>query len=644
MLNNQLDADNYDRAIEQHLHKEYPHLVERYRESIKTAEKMVLRQLIQAILREKIIESSWTEHAAVIRLSEEEQIEVPIEKKYTLGQIDIVGNITYTDRKGNKSKLTSPDQLLRLMIVNGNTLTFDNMEQFCKEITNSTYNFALALTIAEHRKQQDNTDAQILEATDSFDYVLKKAEEDPHFSPLNFFEQWVIQGHTIHPCSRTRLGLSPEDITKYAPEWEGRPNVIPVAVHKEFCRLTHIEKSVTQILLEEYPEVEQAFDNVLTKKQLNKEDYELIPVHPWQLENTVHGYYQEEIQNDVILTLDQVSIETAALVSFRSLAPLKSKLNHHIKTAMNVQMTSAVRTVSAASTYNGPKITSVLQKIRTEDPLIANTLSFMREDAGIHFEPKTPIDAEERHFLQKNVASILRENPEKTLSEGEVALPAAALIAESPVSGQLVMEELIRQHAKREDLPLSEAAVDYMEQYVNVLLPGVIALMTKYGISMEVHMQNCVAVFRKGRPERVIVRDNGGIRIMESRLNNYMALKDLDNSTNLKTSKREELLDIFFHAIIHNHLGEIIVPLARNFEIDEHLLWNPVRKVVKEVFAALKRDASIPADNLRDEAYILADKSSMKALVQMRLTDKFTENAYVDVANPLFIKNEVFPK
>ncbi len=644
MLNNQLDSDTYDRAIEQHLHKEYPHLVERYRENIKTAEKMVLRQLIQAILREKIVKSSWTEHTAIIRLSEEEQIEVPIEKKYILGQIDIGGHITYTDRKGNKSDLISPDQLLMLMIVNGLTLTFDNMEQFSKEITNSTYNFALALTIAECRKKQDRTEAKKLEADDTFDYVLKKAEQDPYFSPLRFFEQWVIQGHTIHPCSRTRLGLSPEDITKYAPEWEGQPNVIPVAVHKAYCRLTHIESSVTQILMEEYPKVEQAFQNTLTKKQLNKEEYELIPVHPWQLENTIHRHYQEEIQNDVIIPLDHVSIETAALVSFRSLAPLKSKLNHHIKTAMNVQMTSAVRTVSAASTYNGPKISSVLQKIQTEDPFIANTLSFMREDAGIHFEPKKDIDAGEKYFLQKNMASILRENPEKTLSEGEVALPAAALIAESPVSGQLMMEELIRQQAKRKDLSLTEAAVDYMEQYASVLLPGVIGLMTKYGISMEVHMQNCVAVFRDGMPKRVIVRDNGGIRIMESRLNTYMALEDLNNSTNLMTSKREELLDIFFHAIIHNHLGEIIVPLARNLELDEYSLWAPVRNVVEEVFAALKRDASIPKDNLRDEAYILSDKSSMKALVQMRLTDKFTENAYVDVANPLLIKNEVFPK
>ncbi|WP_377890818.1 IucA/IucC family protein [Alkalihalobacillus sp. R86527] len=634
--------NNYEIQVFQHIKNNYESLIGTYSENLVVARKTILHQLIQGILRENILPYEWSEDSessvktACIHLSKEEQIYINVRKYYTLGQIDIEGDILYRNRNGNDQVIANGDELFNILINSGAQIVSDNLNQFSEEITNSTLNYGLALTAAEQRMLSVQEDAARLKTEDAFSYVGRK-RLDSTFSPLTFFEQWVIQGHTIHPCSRTRLGLSPMDVTRYAPEWGGLPNVIPVAVHKKYCRSTIRKRSATQILMEEYPELVSEWNTIASEKGIERKDYELIPVHPWQFKHTISEHYQDLIEADFIIPLTS-TIKTAALVSFRSLAPM-DQMKHHIKTAINVQMTSAVRTVSAASTHNGPLISSVLKNIEARDSFISKTLRFMGEDAGIHFEPGD-VNAEERHFLQKNFAAILRENPEAALGKDEIAIPAAALIADSPVSQKLILEELVQNYKEKMEIEsIQVAAEEFMKRYSEVLLPGIMSLITKYGISLEAHLQNSVCVFKNGLPERVILRDNGGIRIITERLTKFVELEELDNSTNLLTTKPEELHDIFFHALIHNHLGEMNVALSRRLELDEGRLWNPVREVVENVYDHLQKDPEVSVD---DQVLLKTKQSSMKALVKMRLTDKYTENMYVDIVNPLH--NEVFEK
>ncbi|MBA2174928.1 hypothetical protein H0266_08495 [Halobacillus locisalis] len=566
---------------------------DRYR---KKAEKAVLHQLVQAIIRENIVPYEWTSDHMITIPAKEADVHVEITHRYTLGHIDI------DSIQWKSEPVTTAGQLLDLL--------FQQQEQRLKtEIADSIDNYTLALAIAEKRQSDIHTDA-----SDVFEYAKHPGIQ----SPLSFFEQWVIQGHTIHPCSRTRLGMTTEDVATYAPEWQGRPQVIPMAVKKGLFQKTGA--SPRQILFDEYPEVEHAF----YERGLAPEEYELIPVHPWQLEHTIPKYYAHALHDGGLVALDRVGIDTAALISFRTLAPFNNQMKHHIKTAVNVQMTSAVRTVSAASTKNGPTLSRLLEGV-FED--LSYPVSVMKESAGIHYEPAG--DNDNRHFLQKNLAAILRENPERDLKQGEIAIPAAALMAESPVTNKLVMEDLI-DHQKT-------TAEAFIKQYASILLPGILTLITKYGISMEAHLQNVVVIFEEAEPKRVILRDYGGIRIMNDRLNQF-AQTEIDPSTNLPTDNPAELLHVFSHALLHNHLGEMIVALARKGS-DESRLWQPVAEVVRETYRTLQKETPEVAV---DEPLLFSETSTMKALVKMRMTNRFTENMYVTTANPLRTRNEVF--
>jgi len=621
------------------IQNEYPQFRETYPAHAEKAEKVILHQLIQAIIREGIVRYEWDDDLSKISipLGKGGNLLIKVSRRYRLGHLDIEGHVQYVDERGNSLTIHSPEDCLDLLF-EGNEIS-ETQSAFYQEIRNSVENYGLALTIAEHRTLAVKAEARGLQTSDAFSYVHKKKQESASFSPLTFFEQWVIQGHTIHPCSRTRLGISLKDMSQYAPEWEGKPCVIPLAVHHKYSKMTSIEgRTVKSILFEEYPELKKSFEEICIERDCNPDEYEMIPIHPWQFRHTLPVYYQEALERKRIIPLEDAGIKMAALISFRTLAPYQNRVNHHIKTAVNVQMTSAIRTVSAASTQNGPTLSRLFHELFGNDPSLTRSLTIMREPSGIHYEPEGRVTEEERHFLQKNVASILRENPEKTLAEDEIAVPAASLLAESPITGDLIVEELVKRQGKAN---LAESAAAFIQEYARALLPGIVTLITKYGISMEAHLQNCVVVFKDGQPQRVILRDHGGIRIMNERLNRFFSQQSIDPSTNVLTEQREELLDIFSHAVLHNHLGEIIVALVRQSGIEEGVLWEAVERVLREVYASLEENTLTAEDAVEDAAIIFSSPSRMKALVRMRLLNQYTENSYVDIANPFSPGSEV---
>src|SRR3712207_9418033 len=62
------------------------------------------------------------------------------------------------------------------------------------------------------------------------------------------------------------------------------------------------------------------------------------------------------------------------------------------------------------------------------------------------------------------------------------------------------------------------AAVTFLQRYCEVCLPGFLTVMSRYGVSLEGHLQNSILVFRGGEPVCILVRDFGGVRILRERL------------------------------------------------------------------------------------------------------------------------------
>ena len=102
----------------------------------------------------------------------------------------------------------------------------------------------------------------------------------------------------------------------------------------------------------------------------------MIPVHPWQLEHTLPVSTPGRSRRGEVVPIPGVIVPAMALMSVRSLAPVqrRGEGKHHLKTAINVHMTSAVRTVSPNAAENGPALSRVLAAIREREGDFRGTL------------------------------------------------------------------------------------------------------------------------------------------------------------------------------------------------------------------------------------------------------------------------------
>src|SRR5215216_1263567 len=339
----------------------------------------ILHRLLQALVRENVagISSrvSWRsgrEKNLEIRLSRGRILLVPVRRTFSFGRFDLGGSATL--RNGSCSEIVEhPVRLLDLLsdLPGYEGFVRDlageaRLARFRLEVRNSAANYALALAGASLRRRELAARTRGSETRTSPEWVRGRTAVDEMFSPLAFYEQLVVGGHPLHPGAKLKLGLGVGDVIRYSPELGAHPEVALVAVAKGCYRDVSLdERGLTGVLYGEYQGLRQQVANALWEKGLNADDYGLIVVHPWQFEHVLMRLYAKAMESGEVVPLGSLRIPTRALMSFRTLAPVqrRGERKHHIKTAVNLQLTGAVRTISPNSAENAAPISRMLREI-----------------------------------------------------------------------------------------------------------------------------------------------------------------------------------------------------------------------------------------------------------------------------------------
>ena len=80
---------------------------------------------------------------------------------------------------------------------------------------------------------------------------------------------------------------------------------------------------------------------------------------------------------------------------------------------MNLQLTGAVRTISPNSAENAASISRMLREIGDREGRFGGRFVVLEERAAAYFDPANgAYPPQERRELAKNLAAILREDPE----------------------------------------------------------------------------------------------------------------------------------------------------------------------------------------------------------------------------------------
>jgi siderophore synthetase component len=289
--------------------------------------------------------------------------------------------------------------------------------------------------------------------------------------------------------------------------------------------------------------------------------------------------------------------------------------------SLDVQVTSTRRSISVASTRNGPTLSHLLAAVAAEGGLGGRAL-LMAETAG-----SAVVASAGR---ARDLAAIARDGLRGRLATGEVPVPGVALCATSPVTGRAVVAELVTRFARtraRHDGP--GAALAFVAEYARLLLTPVLGLAARHGIALEAHLQNCVPLFVDGVPSRIAFRDFAGLRVYPPRV-----VRDLElwPGSVVVTGELDIMRAKLAYTALQAHLGEVVVRLAASHGLDEGAAWARVREIIDDVYDDLGTAAG-----RADHAFLTGPTLPHKALLRMRLAAVRGRcgDIYRGVENPL---------
>jgi D-ornithine---citrate ligase len=413
------------------------------------------------------------------------------------------------------------------------------------------------------------------------------SEPDPDVALLHF-ERLATEGHQLHPCGRTRLGWRVADLLAHDQE-SPATSVGFVAVRRDL----HVGDDVGALLRQGYPQLPAP-----------PPGYRLHPVHAWQLGNVLPERYGDLLASGALRPVPGVTLAAAPTTALRTvlLEPDAAGIRRYLKLSLGIQVTSTRRSISVASTRNGPAISALLDRLLADEPRVLT----LPEVAGAAVV--TP-DGRSR-----DLSVIVREGLAGRLVDGEVAVPATALTA--PAGAGTVLDELLRDHPG--------TVLDFLADYAGLLLPPLLRL-ARAGVGLEAHLQNSLPLFRAGVPHRIAFRDFAGLRLYLPRLAGGPARWPGDAlwpGSVVGTGDVDVMRAKLGYTALQAHLGELVRHLADAHGVDGDAAWLVVRRV-------LDRSAADPGDH----AFLTAPRVPHKALVRMRLAG--SGDVYVPVDNPL---------
>ena len=345
--------------------------------------------------------------------------------------------------------------------------------------------------------------------------------------------QAFLSGHPKILLNKGRLGFSANDLEKYAPEYQNDFKVFWLAIKKELLLQTSpFSFENTVLTTNEYAELISEFN-------LNMNEYQLVPVHPWQFNRFIRSQYQADLVSNNIIPLKKTGQLFTPQISIRTL----TGKNYDLKLSLTILNTSAYRGLSPETLKLGPELSDYMQDICEKDEYLKSTRTNVLKEAyassmshSIFSQIK---DAPYRY--NELLGCVLRESAESKIAENERAIMTGSLFYQGPDG-----ETLIGEYTKLSGLSPETWIRKY---FCHVIIP-LYHLQLKYGIGIVSHGQNITLVLKDFAPAGMFIKDfQGDLRVSDKIIDKLPG-----NLKQLKTLPSEYLI----HDLITGHFITVL--------------------------------------------------------------------------------------
>lgn len=320
---------------------------------------------------------------------------------------------------------------------------------------------------------------------------------EPHYKV-----EGMLRGHPWLIMSKGRMGFGYDDYLSAAPELSPEVKVLWLAVHRDLAEYRSTEDwSACGLYQHEFDANElQQFINILQEKNLDPQNYFLIPVHAWQWHQWLVPTYANEIVDQKIIELNISQDSYVPMQSIRTLCNTSNLQRHYIKLPVSIFNTAVYRGLPSKRNLAAPAVTAWLKQIHQQDQDLQNTgVIFLGEVATltIHQPCFDRIDGAPYQFKEL-FGCLWRESVDRYIDSSQQVLSQAALLHRD-ISGQSILSVLIKASG------LSPLA--WLAQFAQVCMSPLLLCLYRYGLAFSPHGENTMLVHENGVPKAMVLKD-----------------------------------------------------------------------------------------------------------------------------------------
>ncbi len=549
------------------------------------AEQRVIKQLLQALLYENIIDF---EYASAESSSDKALLDFTIKATDTISYC-AQGHIHYS-----------------FDIIRFNSLNVQ------RSIDGSMYDAKLENVISDILlKIEDATlkDSFIKELRHTLINEIQSQQLSPNApTPIDMLtyeqlEGYLMAGHPYHPCFKSRIGFDLQDNYDYGPEFDQNIEVVWLAVKKDLLvSNTDFDSNLDMTLndwIEKYVDADKfaaltdKLKHVLVTTseqngyQINESEtvntYGFIPAHPWQWQNTLIFALQPLIDTQEVVYLGSAGNQYRSQQSIRSLSMLQDD-KAYLKLSMHLMNTSSTRILAKHTVMNAAIVTKWLNQLVAEDAVAqALQIAFLGETVGVSLDHEVLQQRGYQHSdIYGGLGAIWRENVSQYLSINQKAFPLNG-VSYINTDGSRLIDPWIDKYSVE----------GWTAQLIRVTVAPILHLLFGHGIALECHAQNIVLVHEAGFPIKVLLKDlHDGVRYSPKHLTrqdlipNFHSLPAahaaLNRGSFIETDDTDGIRDMTVACLFFVAFADIAIFMQTHYHYPEAEFWQQVADCVTE--------------------------------------------------------------
>ncbi|NNC23003.1 IucA/IucC family siderophore biosynthesis protein [Salinisphaera sp. USBA-960] len=315
-------------------------------------------------------------------------------------------------------------------------------------------------------------------------------------------EAAMMEGHPAFVANNGRIGFSGDDFAAYAPEAAAPIRLVWIAGHRS--RLTYAtaaDRTIETHLADELGQRTRTyFDERLMARGLSPEDYQYLPVHPWQWQHKLVFAFADEIASGHLVYLGFGADAYQAQQSVRTLFNRDVPSRCYVKMSLSILNMGFSRGLSPYYMGGTPAITDWLADLVAGDAYLQEKgFSTLREVAAVGYRhPRFDAALPRTDGANKMLSALWRESPVTRIGEGESLMTMAALLHRD-TNGSSVLAAFIE--------AAGVGVQAWVDAWLDAYMSPILHCFYAHDLVFMPHGENLILVMRNHQVDRVIMKD-----------------------------------------------------------------------------------------------------------------------------------------